>query len=513
MISILTAFNIEAARALQPNPGDVTNQILIAIYNQTMNASNPINFDKYLRLDEGTRKSAASRALVISICMALALVIAALATIARIWIVRYSREVNAPKPGPPRLRVMKRQKMYDGSLAWKLGEFIELLPLFSLVVIILLILFILRFVVIVFCNIGYSHSLLCCSNSSALKDRHPFTPWVVGFIFQLGLCYLAITTFSGAFISNSPFRSSLSDFIGSIFRIFPNYQLNLLGKIRIHLRTVGVILTALLVLGAMGYYLRISGDPKITALIHYPIAAGFALVREGEVTDVPRRRYSPQFCLFISVSIGLIAYAVVVFLNFSIYSQSFYVSFPLFTFLMAVLSRMLIKMAETMPATTAVEAVAWMLKTSSSPNPAWFQKAVQFAGDSHNTRALLLDHLLPLAEPLIVHASGDDAQGTTALQEAYLDCLKNLTDLPRFHGNFWCNEAPIPSKTLRRRLEELNVECPQMIKNSEHYMEGCPRCRIKLIAEDALKRFDLIGNDMQKGQKKLGMNRDIVYIP
>jgi len=50
---VLTAFIIQISDRLQPAPGDVTNKILIAIYNRTMDATAPIDLEQFLRLDEG----------------------------------------------------------------------------------------------------------------------------------------------------------------------------------------------------------------------------------------------------------------------------------------------------------------------------------------------------------------------------------------------------------------------------------------------------------------------------
>jgi hypothetical protein len=138
----LTAFCIETIRAFQPNPGDVTNQILIAIYKQTMNASSPIDLDKYLRLDEDTQKDVYFRNLILYSSLVFALIIAALATMARIWVIRQGRKMNTPGLGSPRSHVMKRQEMYDGSRSWKLGEFIESLPVLTLIDVVLFGLFI-----------------------------------------------------------------------------------------------------------------------------------------------------------------------------------------------------------------------------------------------------------------------------------------------------------------------------------------------------------------------------------
>jgi len=298
-------------------------------------------------------------------------------------------------------------------------------------------------------------------------------------------------SFAAAFIPNSPFRSSYSHLIKYIFCIIPNYRFNLIGKQDIRLRTIGIILISLGVLAAIGYLVPHS-NPQYVVLIYFPTAALFALMRKGEKKDI-QLRHSLPFCTFVAVFFSYIVFAIATLFNSC--PQIFYSFFIFGTFLFVVFGSILNKFSGIEPATTAVKAVAWMLQTSSSPNPAWFGKAAQIAGESQHCCAQLLELLLPLAEPLIIHTSGD-VQGTTTLQEEYLRCLQNLiTKLDRREGKFWHNEAPIPSKTLRRKLEELKeVECPQTRDgNVRHVVEGCPLCGIGRVAKHALERFETTG--------------------
>lgn len=133
---VLTAFIIKTSNELQPNPGDVTNQILIAIYNRTMNASLPIDLEQYLRLDNGTHRRAFHRYSLLYISLAFSILVSVMATMAKLWVVRYNREVTVL--GPPYVRVKRRQEAYSGSIAWKLGGCIESLPVMTLIPFVLL---------------------------------------------------------------------------------------------------------------------------------------------------------------------------------------------------------------------------------------------------------------------------------------------------------------------------------------------------------------------------------------
>lgn len=59
--------------------------------------------------------------------LALSIMTSLLATSAKMWLLRYSRRVASP--GTPYERAIRRQEAYDGAVAWRLKEIIELLPL------------------------------------------------------------------------------------------------------------------------------------------------------------------------------------------------------------------------------------------------------------------------------------------------------------------------------------------------------------------------------------------------
>jgi len=162
--------------------------------------------------------------------------------------------------------------------------------------------------------------------------------------------------------------------------IIPNYRFNLMGKQDIRLRTIGIILISLGVLAAIGYLVPHS-NPQYVVLIYFPTAALFALMRKGEKKDI-QLRHSLPFCTFVAVFFSYIVFAIATLFNSC--PQNFYSFFIFGTFLFVVFGSILNKFSGIEPATTAVKAVAWILQTSSSPNPAWFGKAAQIAGESQH---------------------------------------------------------------------------------------------------------------------------------
>ncbi len=220
----------------------------------------------------------------------------------------------------------------------------------------------------------------------------------------------------------------------------------------------------------------------------------FALTKKGQEKDIQQRLYSlPGWVFFPSVLIFLLYNVSLLFINFRHTSLFFsFISFA--SVLLGVLTYSLIKMSETKPATTIVEAIAWMIESTSSQDPTRFQKAIEIAGNSRNLRALLLERLLPLVESLITLE--DEAQNIKLQQEAYIECLENLIDIDPSEGSFWRNVAPIPSKTLSMELKKLqNLSCPLMMDNPrttdcKHGQEQCPSNRVKALAGRALERWN-----------------------
>lgn len=118
----------------------MTNLILIAIYNHTLNASTPIDLEQFLRLDDTSMAATIFQNWLLYTSLTISVLVAALAMAAKLWLVRYNRDVTTS--GPPRIRAKKRQVAYDGLLRWKLEKCIDGLPVLSLIAVILFALFI-----------------------------------------------------------------------------------------------------------------------------------------------------------------------------------------------------------------------------------------------------------------------------------------------------------------------------------------------------------------------------------
>lgn len=268
-------------------------------------------------------------------------------------------------------------------------------------------------------------------------------------MFLIGSSFLLVASFSAAFIFDSPFRSPFSDFVKCIFRIFPNKPIPGCG--RVLWRTIGIVLVSVLALALGGYYLW--GQNYLYFLfVYFAIASVFALMREGKETDMQPR--------FISLPLWVLISTFIVFTTFIVSSYFAYFAnqstlcilcFVIASILLLSLGYVGIKMSETKPMTVEAEAVSWLLTTSfSDKDLAWFQKAVQIAGQSPNIRAVLMKRLLPLLLPVVGSLPTHGA--VTTEQESCIKTLAILMDFAPRRRCLWRNEAAVERPTLPEGL-------------------------------------------------------------
>lgn len=105
-----------------------------------MNASTPIDVEQFFKLNDATKGVNDSHNWLLYMSLALSVVVAAIAMTAKLWLIRYTREVTTS--GTPRARAKRRQEIYGGLVAWKLEMCIDALPIMALAAIFLFGLFI-----------------------------------------------------------------------------------------------------------------------------------------------------------------------------------------------------------------------------------------------------------------------------------------------------------------------------------------------------------------------------------
>ena len=297
-------------------------------------------------------------------------------------------------------------------------------------------------------------------------------------MLALGLLFILAVSIFAAFFPTAPFQSPVSDLIGLIFKIFPNYPL---------IRISGVVLVFVASAVIAAYYTP-SFSPAFVALLAFPVACIMALAspHPEKKEDMKPRMYGlPAWALFSS-------FAVIGALSLSAWyitrghPTPFYISFSFACALIPVLGYRLIKISKSAPDTTTAKAVSWMLMNSSSQNATWFGKVARI-GSSEVKRAVLLEKLLPLLSPLITsiphhHPSHDPSGGLDPDLEAYVACIARLCDYElstsSFWKNLWRNEVafhrPLFPKDLNEKLKQLSDchDCPPDVrKNARHALE------------------------------------------
>ena len=130
-ITVLTAFVIETVDQFKPEAADISNQLLLAIYqNQLAAAQNTsahiIDTVALFKQDPTIYQNAIFSNLILFADLALAVIVSVIALFAKLWLINYSSKVNSA--GSPYERAMRRQDAYNGALAWRLGAIINALP-------------------------------------------------------------------------------------------------------------------------------------------------------------------------------------------------------------------------------------------------------------------------------------------------------------------------------------------------------------------------------------------------
>ncbi|KAF8151672.1 hypothetical protein B0H34DRAFT_678247 [Crassisporium funariophilum] len=426
-ISILTSYIIETTKYFRPDPADITNELLIAIYARLSDASAPIvNPKDFYNLTPEQSLQAIYANSLIYFSLAVSMVVFVIASITKLWLIRYTREVTTP--GPPYQRAMRRQDAYNGLVAWKVEGIIESLPVLVIVGVVMFGIFIHSEISQLQANLGY----------------------VIGTILLVTLAFIIVTSLCGAFIPTSPFRSSFSDFIKVVFKVFPDWQLTARDKSPTMFRTFLIILASVAMAVATAFFVLQKQAAVFQCLFFVPIAGTFVLMKQPQKKDTmkPRVYGLPEWTLFSTI-------AVFVTLSVSsyicLYTRPYIAVFSGACVLLAIQGYYGIRLSEFVPDTTEANAVAWMLKEASSQDAAWFQRAGEIAGSSEIMRAVLLENLLPLLSPVIAsipHPEGHLSQELPDDQEIYVACLARLCQFSSSKGSFWRNEVTLRHPSL-----------------------------------------------------------------
>ncbi|KDR65507.1 hypothetical protein GALMADRAFT_217532 [Galerina marginata CBS 339.88] len=308
-----------------------------------------------------------------------------------------------------------------------------------------------------------------------------FIGYTVGGLFAAGLVFIFLLTTAAAFIPGCPFHTSASTWMRFLFKLILRHSLPkwIVGaktsKRTRGLRILGVIIFSGATLIATAF-LVLQYSYVFFALIWFPTAAVFWLAGDPPKSDGKPYKYGIHHLLLVGgvVITPLIAFAG----SFIDRPPVFIALFGAASIIFAVIATYAIRTYKCIPNTEEAEAVAWLLKSTSSQDPAYFRNAGQIAAGSEHRKALLLSSLLPLLLPLITSRNSHHKEHDL---ETYVACLAQLSAFTGTEGSFWKNEGAVvhpllPDTSLLTRLKKLELESPQ---NS----------RLRIAARDALRYY------------------------
>ena len=278
---------------------------------------------------------------------------------------------------------------------------------------------------------------------------------MVGILLLLGLAFIVVLSVAGAFIPNSPFVSSFSDFLRLIYRVFPPYSnaaryedkipiLNYRDSSILAASIGGAALTAFLV--------RRTGSAAFHGLFLIPITSMFALLRRPkEREDMKPRIFGlPQMTLIGTFIVALpLSYSAYV----SNRLRSYIISYSVTCVLLAIVGICGWRLSRFAPKTSETEAAAWMITRYGTRKRDWFKKAVEMSRNSKTSKEMLLEKIFPLLVPLIAnaqHKAGHEPFPPDQDIYTYVACLRELcppplmdsqTKKPTFWSRLWKNEV------------------------------------------------------------------------
>ena len=135
-LSVLAAFVVVTAQQFERDPAKISNELLLAIYNNQRNSSDSINGTAIFDLDPKEHHKAVIYNALLYTDLALSIVVSMIALFAKLWVINYRNQVNSS--GSPYKQAMERQEAYNGVLAWRMIQIIDSLPFLLLIAVFML---------------------------------------------------------------------------------------------------------------------------------------------------------------------------------------------------------------------------------------------------------------------------------------------------------------------------------------------------------------------------------------
>jgi len=309
-----------------------------------------------------------------------------------------------------------------------------------------------------------------------VRRNQPWISLVVGAICVIGLVAVAVVSIAAAFVPSCPYHSSIADAVALIFTTFD--RLLKLGRCdRLapkYFEWVRFVLLSSLciLLGVWTPIMTLRFSTSYYSLVCFPIMIAYAVVMKKRWGDHKPQHYRLPRVVALSY---LIIVPIITISGVFCNPQGSHLFFGLYgvgAFLFIVSSVIVFRMSKSMTATGEIDAISWLLKSTSSQYSSFFKKAGQIASkpgcSDYNARFLV--SLLPLLSPLITSQHADTLPHLEDL-EIYVGCLARISDFADYGGTFWllnedARSHPPIDDPLRVKLVELATSCRPCLRTS-----------------------------------------------
>ena len=303
----------------------------------------------------------------------------------------------------------------------------------------------------VLCSVSYFISfrpvlIINIISSLSISPVQAYIGYAVGVILVLGLTTLLVGSLAAAFAPACPFRSSFSTTIQLVFKFLLRLSRWMcwgLPQRKVRWLWIGSLAFLWVTSCALIVYASLVNSTGFLALISIPVAITIAYAAEEEIIHKPQEYKVPHLVFLMFSIIAPPLAAVPPFTGFR-QQQSYPIVLSLYTVGILVLlftGWMGSRMAKSMVEWGEVDAVAWLLKSTSSQDPEFFKKAAQIASLGSNGphyRPRLLKSLMPLLSPLITSYHIDMLEDSQMHHLGiYVSCLAILSDFTDYEGSFW----------------------------------------------------------------------------
>jgi hypothetical protein len=286
----------------------------------------------------------------------------------------------------------------------------------------------------------------------------------VGAIIVIGLVGVVVVSIAAAFVPSCPYRSSITDAVELLFTTF-DWLLKLARCDRFSPKTFQRLQLALfgllwIGLGVWTPIVTLRFSSSYYSLVCFPIMITYAVVMKKRWGNHKPQHYRlPRVVALSYLVIVPIITVSGIFRN----PQGSHLFIGLYcaaAFLFILSSVIVFRMSKSMAATGEIDAISWLLKSTSSQYSSFFKKAGQIARkpgcSDYNARFLV--SLLPLLSPLITSQHADNLPHFEDL-EIYVGCLARLSDFTEYGGSFWllnedARSRPPLDDPLRTKLVE-----------------------------------------------------------